>query len=174
MAEGRPRPVPRPGPAASGSGAGWLKRRWDGGRTWIWRCGARGLVGLKPPPVPRVRPPPPCSPASVCPQELEEQYSPSRWSRRMDSESVIRAHIDVMTAGGGARPGPAGGTEVGTAPTRACRAQHGAAVLRTACGMILPRPHRNAKGPGCFKNFAARPLWRWGWGEARHLFSCGL
>ncbi|XP_042689378.1 kynurenine formamidase isoform X1 [Centrocercus urophasianus] len=32
-------------------------------------------------------------------EELEEQYSPSRWSRRMDSESVIRAHIDVMTAG---------------------------------------------------------------------------
>lgn len=32
-------------------------------------------------------------------EELEEQYSPSRWSRRMDSESVIQAHIDVTTAG---------------------------------------------------------------------------
>ncbi|XP_031454827.1 kynurenine formamidase isoform X2 [Phasianus colchicus] len=32
-------------------------------------------------------------------EELEKQYSPSRWSRRMDSESVIQAHIDVMTAG---------------------------------------------------------------------------
>ncbi|XP_065591369.1 kynurenine formamidase isoform X2 [Cyrtonyx montezumae] len=32
-------------------------------------------------------------------EELEEQYSPSRWSRRMDSESVIQAHVDVMTAG---------------------------------------------------------------------------
>ncbi|XP_040542565.1 kynurenine formamidase isoform X10 [Gallus gallus] len=31
-------------------------------------------------------------------EELEEQYSPSRWSRRMDSESVIQAHIDVTTA----------------------------------------------------------------------------
>ncbi|POI24248.1 hypothetical protein CIB84_012004 [Bambusicola thoracicus] len=31
-------------------------------------------------------------------EELEKQYSPSRWSRRMDSESVIQAHIDVMTA----------------------------------------------------------------------------
>lgn len=35
---------------------------------------------------------------------------------------------------GGARPGPAGSTEMGTAPTRACKAHRGAVVLRTAWG----------------------------------------
>ncbi|NXI69282.1 KFA formamidase, partial [Anseranas semipalmata] len=32
-------------------------------------------------------------------QELEEQYSPSRWSRRLDRDTVVRAHVEVTTAG---------------------------------------------------------------------------
>ncbi|NXK48426.1 KFA formamidase, partial [Chauna torquata] len=41
----------------------------------------------------------PAAPVSVRPQELEQQYSPSRWSRRLDRDAVVQAHIEVMTAG---------------------------------------------------------------------------
>uniref|UniRef100_A0A8C2UGH4 Kynurenine formamidase n=1 Tax=Coturnix japonica TaxID=93934 RepID=A0A8C2UGH4_COTJA len=60
----------------------------------------RGLGRDEAPPVPRVRPRSPCSPVSVFPQELELQYSPSRWSRRMDSEtsSARRAQAAARTS----------------------------------------------------------------------------
>uniref|UniRef100_A0A8C7X3G1 Arylformamidase n=2 Tax=Oryzias sinensis TaxID=183150 RepID=A0A8C7X3G1_9TELE len=32
-------------------------------------------------------------------QELERQYSPSRWSHRMDADAVIQAHVKALKAG---------------------------------------------------------------------------
>ncbi|XP_067164601.1 kynurenine formamidase isoform X2 [Apteryx mantelli] len=32
-------------------------------------------------------------------EELEEQYSPSRWSPRLDRDAVVEAHVEAVTAG---------------------------------------------------------------------------
>lgn len=49
---------------------------------------------------------------------------------------------------GGARPGPAGSTEMGTAPTRACKAHRGAVVLRTAWGADSSLALQERRRPG--------------------------
>uniref|UniRef100_A0A8C5RF40 Uncharacterized protein n=1 Tax=Laticauda laticaudata TaxID=8630 RepID=A0A8C5RF40_LATLA len=37
----------------------------------------------------------------LSPQELETQYSPSRWSPRLDKDVVIEAHTKAVTEGMG-------------------------------------------------------------------------
>uniref|UniRef100_A0A8B9P1A2 Kynurenine formamidase n=1 Tax=Apteryx owenii TaxID=8824 RepID=A0A8B9P1A2_APTOW len=40
----------------------------------------------------------PCTVPVSC-LELEEQYSPSRWSPRLDRDAVVEAHVEAVTAG---------------------------------------------------------------------------
>ncbi|NWT15084.1 KFA formamidase, partial [Vireo altiloquus] len=78
-------------------------------------------------------------------QALEEQYSPSRWSPRLDRDTIIDAHLAV-TAAGGERGAPGEGLRSVPRPRAPPPAPAGTERARASAQTLLHVPYGNGDG----------------------------
>ncbi|NXH86656.1 KFA formamidase, partial [Edolisoma coerulescens] len=84
------------------------------------------------------------SPAAS-PQALEDQYSPSRWSPRLDRDTIIDAHLAV-TAAGGERGAPEEGLRSVPRPRAPPPPPAGTERARASAQTLLHVPYGNGDG----------------------------
>lgn len=79
------------------------------------------------------------------PQALEDQYSPSRWSPRLDRDTIIDAHLAV-TAAGGERGAPGEGLRSVPRPRAPPPPPAGTERARVSAQTLLHVPYGNGDG----------------------------
>ncbi|NWV62268.1 KFA formamidase, partial [Malurus elegans] len=83
---------------------------------------------------------------AASPQALEDQYSPSRWSPRLDRDTIIDAHLAVTAAGGNTGQGAVWAALGATAPCSTASRPAGTERARASAQTSLHVPYGNGDG----------------------------